>query len=213
MEQATLSPTIQALHEAWEVAAKMAADFDGTVLPPVTITVQRSSKAWGHITTRPAWVAGEVERLEVMVSGENLARGPRGVLGTVLHEAAHAYNRVHGIRDTDTNGRHNKRFAKTAEQVFGLTIGQNRNGWSETSMTDEVAASHAATMATLDAAFTTVARTGTALGGAAVALPPARNKNLHKAQCECGSTLRASATVLARGVTCDECDTRFTMVS
>lgn len=213
MEQATLSPTIQALHEAWGVAAKMAADHDGTILPPVTITVQRSGKAWGHITTRPTWVAGEVARLEVMVSGENLARGARGVLGTVLHEAAHAYNMVHGIRDTDTNGRHNKRFAKTAEQVFGLTIGQNRNGWSETSMTDEVAATHEAIMATLTAAFTTVARTGTALGGFPVAGPKPRNKNLNKAVCGCGGTIRASATVLAKGVTCDECDTPFEMVS
>lgn len=212
MQQVTLSPTIQALHEAWEVAAKMAEQYDGTILPPVTITVQRSSKAWGHITTRPTWVAGTIERLEVMVSGENLARGPRGVLGTVLHEAAHAYNMVHGIRDTDTNGRHNKRFQKTAQDVFGLTIGQNRNGWSETSMSDEVAATHEAIMATLDAAFTTVARTGTALGTAPIG-PKPRNKNLNKAMCGCGGTIRASATVLAKGVTCGECGTDFEVVS
>lgn len=211
MDNTTLSPTIQALHDAWEVAANLAADHDGTVLPPVTITVQRSGKAWGHITTGPTWQAGDIDHLEVMVSGQNLARGAREVLGTVFHEAAHAYNMVHDIRDTDTNGRHNKKFARTAEQVFGLTIGQNRYGWSETSMADEVAETHAAIIATLEAAIGPVARGG-GIGGK-VSTPPARNKNLNKAQCGCGGTIRASATVLAKGVTCDECGTNFEVVS
>jgi hypothetical protein len=42
---------------------------------------------------------------EVFVGGEGLARGPAHVLGTLLHEAAHAPARVRGIKDTSRQGR------------------------------------------------------------------------------------------------------------
>jgi len=48
---------------------------------------------------------------EVFVGGEGLARGPAEVLGTLLHEAAHALADVRGIKDTSRQGRwHNARF-------------------------------------------------------------------------------------------------------
>jgi hypothetical protein len=46
------------------------------------------------------WLHGERELPEVFVGGEGLARGPVDVLGTLLHEAAHALAHVRGIPDT-----------------------------------------------------------------------------------------------------------------
>ena len=62
---------------------------------------------------------GEAVRLpEVFVGGEGLARGPADVLGTLLHEAAHALAHVRGIKDTSRQGRwHNARFKALAEEL------------------------------------------------------------------------------------------------
>jgi len=200
---ATLAPTIDALHEAWGEAAKVAAD-NGITLPPVIITVQRSRKSWGHISTVPTWQADGDGRLEVMVSGENLARGARDVFGTVLHEAAHGANIARGIKDCDQNQRHNKRYKEAAE-MFGLTVEQmGRYGYAKTTVTDDTAERHAAIIATLDAAIKAAAITGPM--GKAV---PTRDKNNPSAQCECGKKVRASREVLASGITCNECGTRF----
>jgi hypothetical protein len=49
--------------------------------------------------------AGAAVRLpEVFVGGEGLARGPANVLGTLLHEAAHALAHIRGIKDTSRQG-------------------------------------------------------------------------------------------------------------
>ena len=51
-----------------------------------------------------------------MISGEGLRRSPAEVLGTLLHEAAHALAHARGIKDTSRQGRyHNKHFKTHAE--------------------------------------------------------------------------------------------------
>ena len=53
-----------------------------------------------------------------MISGEGLRRSPREVLGTLLHEAAHALAHARGIKDTSRQGRyHNKHFKTLAEEL------------------------------------------------------------------------------------------------
>jgi len=68
---------------------------------------------------------------EVFVGGEGLARGPADVLGTLLHEAAHALAHVRGIKDTSRQGRwHNARFKALAQEV-GIEVSKDeRLGWS-----------------------------------------------------------------------------------
>ena len=57
-----------------------------------------------------------------MISGEGLRRTPDEVLGTLLHEAAHALAHARGIKDTSRQGRyHNKHFKTCAEQL-GLAV-------------------------------------------------------------------------------------------
>jgi hypothetical protein len=68
---------------------------------------------------------------EVFVGGEGLARGPADVLGTLLHEAAHALAHVRGIKDTSRQGRwHNARFKALAEEI-GIQVTRDASiGWS-----------------------------------------------------------------------------------
>ena len=71
-----------------------------------------------------------------MISGEGLRRTPHEVLGTLLHEAAHALAYERGIKDTSRQGRyHNKPFKTCAEQL-GLTVEHDdRFGWSAATIT------------------------------------------------------------------------------
>lgn len=247
---ATLAPVITALHEVYDILAESVLKTEGVTLPPAIFTVQRDSRAWGHITVRPAW-AQETEALdeeyayagyaismgltplktvekgfhEIMVSGENLRRGARAVFGTTAHETAHAFNIVKGIKDVDSNGRHNKKFQATAERVFGLTITKVSEsiGWSHTEVSDECATRWAECIAKLDEAIAVVS--GTPVGGGGSfggfgglfgglgggTAPKGRNKNLLKAECPCGGTIRASLKTLAKGVVCGECEEAYTV--
>ena len=118
-----VAPVVTTLQKVWKRLQKV-----HPTLPDATIVIKRDSRAWGHTTTVKVWgsqatkgrgkaktVSLANERYEVMVSGENLSRGAEAVLGTLLHEAAHALNLAAEVRDVDSNGRHNKKFKATAE--------------------------------------------------------------------------------------------------
>ena len=189
---ATLAPVIEALHAVYAEKAAEVLAVHGVVLPPVVFTVQRSAKAWGHVTLAPTWNAADGGRHEVMVSGENLGRGAVPVLGTLFHEMAHVFNLKTEVRDVDQNGRHNKRFKKTAEEVFGLSISENRHGWSETAVPESTVTANAAHVARIEAALQVSAGAHAAAGPK----PKARNKNLLACECaECGVKVR-----MAQGV-------------
>lgn len=247
---ATLAPVVEALHDTYrDLGEHVARLSHGTVtLPPVVFVVQRDSQAWGHITTRPTWgqeyeapdedyayapwaisvglgtVTKTAGFFEIMVSGENLGRGGREVFGTVAHETAHAINLVRGVRDVDTNGRHNKRFKETAEHFFGLTIEEyapnHWAGWTKTTVGRPCAEKWAEQIARIDNAIQVASghktggtATGGGLGGffgGGGTTSTGRNKNMTKAVCGCGSIIRTSAKALAKGITCGGCGEDFT---
>jgi len=222
---------VTALQAVW---ANLMATTPG--LPPVTIIIKRDSKAWGHTTIAKTWGAqtreGEGftltgERHEIMVSGENLARGPINVLGTLLHEASHALNLANGVRDCDSNGRHNMKFKATAEGTFGLEIRQaGRLGWTDTHVTLDTLERYAAELLIIGTALnmSTVAHTPKVQGLPGFTLPPTggaaptpprkpRNKNNPKAVCACeGSSIRAPLKVIVAGVRCEVCGELFAIV-
>jgi hypothetical protein len=248
-QDATLAPVITALHEVYDILAESVLKTEGVALPPAVFTVQRSARAWGHISVRPTW-AQEQEELdteypyatwavsmgltptkttekgfhEIMVSGENLRRGARAVFGTTAHETAHAYNIVQGIRDVDSNGRHNKKFQATAERVFGLTITKVSEsiGWSHTEVSDECAERWADCITKLEEAIAVVSGTkvgqggGISIGGfggmfGGGSAPKGRNKNLLKASCACGHSVRVSRKDLPFVGACRACEEDFTV--
>jgi hypothetical protein len=246
-EETTLAPVVEALHTAYADLSAHVQAVTGKPLPRAIIVVKRDARAWGHITVAGnAWKSESMELdedyaygavavsmglglksveqgfHEIMVSGENLSRGGRAVFGTLAHEASHAYNIMAGIRDVDSNGRHNKKFKSTAESLFGLEITKVSEsiGWSFTTVPESCRATWWKSIKAIDDAIATVAQhgqTGSSFGGGGGftfggggSAPTGRNKNLLKATCGCGSTLRASQKVLDKGVTCDECGENFT---
>ena len=248
--EATLAPVITALHEVYDILAESVLKTEGVTLPRAVFTVQRSERAWGHISV-VAVSLKKTEELdedyayspwaisigltplktvehglhEIMVSAENLRRGGRAVFGTVAHETAHALNIVKGVRDVDSNGRHNKKFKATAEQAFGLTITKVSEsiGWSHTEVSEECATRWAECIAKIDEAIAVVGQAHASQGGGRISIggmfgglgggsaPKGRNKNLLKAQCGCGGTIRASLKTLAKGVVCGECEEVYTV--
>lgn len=245
-EAGNLAPVIEALKKIEGVLRESVKEQTGRELPPVTFIIKRDARAWGHITIANAWATEEEEldldyayapfavayglghktvvkgHREVMVSGENLNEGALHVFGTVAHEYAHHYNLEAGIKDVDLNGRHNKRFKDTAENLFGLTIEEyapnHWAGWTKTTVGRECAKRWRECIRLLEEAIETYApshKTGTATGGGfggGFVLPPmptGRDKNGIRATCGCGSIIRTSAKALAKGITCGECGEEF----
>jgi hypothetical protein len=141
---------------------------------------------------------------EVFVGGEGLARGPAEVLGTLLHEAAHALAHVRGIKDTSRQGRwHNARFKALTEEV-GIEVTKDaRIGWSPTALAEATREAYADTIAALGAALrlyrsAEITDTGTRKPG-----PP-------PCVCACGRRIRVASSVLAAGpITCGVCGVDF----
>lgn len=79
--------------------------------------------------------AGSGALPEVFVGGEGLAAGDAQVLGTLLHEAAHAIAHTREIQDASGQGRyHNRRYAALAAEV-GLAVAKIGDiGWSDTAV-------------------------------------------------------------------------------
>lgn len=209
---ADLSPAVKALEEGYRI---IQAEYPSA--PAVTVVVKRDARAWGHTTVDPQWTAatsdGETAtHYEVMISGENLRRGAEAVAATLLHEAAHAINLASGVRDCDVNGRHNTKFRDQA-QAMGLDVAEyGWHGWTLTTLSDEGRTRWAALLARLDEGLNASAVAidpsvlvvvppaagGAPTAGPVAVAPPKRTgrRNLIKAVCTCGHSIRASQTVL-----------------
>ncbi|WP_417512528.1 hypothetical protein [Microbacterium sp.] len=200
------APLVEAIEAAW--AAIQDAHND---VPEVVVTLGSGSSAkgltLGHFAA-DRWVRGEDAVHELFVGGEGLARGGSDVMGTLIHEAAHAAAQARGIKDTSRQGRyHNQQFRAIAES-FGLTIEHDpKLGWSTTTLPQASAARYAATIAALDAAITAHRRAEvhTANGGRK------SSNNGAAATCGCGRKVRASLAVLDAGpILCGLCGDEFT---
>lgn len=203
MKTATLTKTenLSGIVSALEQAHAMIQEKTGA--PRATILVTRKTgRTMGHFTHAKLWKAGDEAFHEIMISANYFERGARAVLGTLLHETAHSLDLQNGIQGVTGDGYHNKKFKETAE-ALGLTITQAKGiGWSVTEVSDACAERWAEALALIENALALMADSEQAkkTGG--------RNKNLLKAVCKC-SSIRASATVIENGVTCNKCGEVF----
>lgn len=211
LERASLAPLVEALQDAHNRLVDHVRDVEGVSLPYAVVTVagddsKGNKRKYGHFTVGQAWQAEEGQGFhEIMITGEGLQRGAIATFGTLAHETTHLYNTVQGVKDVDSNGRHNQKFRDNAVRLFGLTIEQAGSiGWSQTSVSKSCAERWAEIIEGIEAELLLVR---SLIGGASK--PKGRNKNLLKAVCECGDSIRASAKVIAKGVTCDECETHY----
>ena len=198
------STLLKALEDIWAAIRRHHPEVPAVVIIIASGTGGKHAK-WGHHAPG-RWHNGSAEHAEVMISGEGLARTPREVLATLLHEAAHALADARGVTDTSRQGRyHNRKFALLATEL-GLDATENDQfGWSATTVTDATARRYADGLALLTAAMT-IWRNGerTAPTGAK------RNTNLIPASCPCERTIRVAASTLREApITCQACDGQF----
>lgn len=106
-------------------------------LPVVNILSRGSRKLVLGWSLQHGWLHGEVKHHEITICAETLNRPIADVLETLLHEMAHYYNAYHDINDCNHQGRHNKKFKKTAEELFFLKVDKmGHKGWAYTSLTE-----------------------------------------------------------------------------
>jgi hypothetical protein len=203
---AVVSRLLAVLEDAWTAIRR-----HHPQIPPVVIIIASGSngrqRSYGHHAPQ-RWHAAGTDRTEIMISGEGLARDAASVLGTLLHEAAHALAAARGIQDTSRQGRyHNQKFKAHAEEL-GITVEHDtRLGWSITSVPEASARQYAVQITALAEAMTLwrhaeqqATRGGT--GG--------RSTNLLAASCPCGRSIRIAASTLAAApVICAGCDGKF----
>jgi curved DNA-binding protein CbpA len=180
-------------------------------IPPVVIIVASGGngrqRAYGHHAPQ-RWHAAGADRTEIMISGEGLARDAASVLGTLLHEAAHALAAARQIQDTSRQGRYHNQKYKTCAEELGITVEHDqRIGWSITTVPEATARRYAVQIAALAEAMTLWrhAEQQTARGS-----DGGRSTNLLAASCPCGRLIRIAASTLAAApVICTACDGKF----
>ena len=178
-------------------------------IPPAVIIIASGTAGkhprWGHHAPGRWNVAGQ-QRTEIMISGEGLHRSARDVLGTLLHEAAHALAHARGIKDTSRQGRyHNKHFQTCAEQLGLVVEHDDRTGWSASTITDVTGIAYARQLRDLTEAMTLWRHGETTTGPTA-----RRSTNLIAAACFCGRSIRVATSTLAEApITCQACGQDF----
>jgi len=194
-----LSTITKALEQAHEIIKTE------TGAPRATILVTRNLKgAKGHFTPYTPWRTNDEVFSEIDFNLEHFTT-PEELLSTLLHEVAHSLNHANGIDDCSSNQYHNGKF-KTQAEALGLKTEKTKKGYSSTSLTELGAKRWKKALSILATAFELVA-----IGGES-AKPKGRNTNLIKAQCDCEQIIRASASVIKSGVTCNICETDFKAV-
>jgi hypothetical protein len=199
---------VAALEGAWLAIAERHPQ-----LPEAVVVIGAGSERrkglfkWGHFAAL-RWLHGERSLPEVLVTGEGLERSAEEVLGTLLHEGAHAVADVRGLKDTSRDGRyHNARYRSVAVEL-GLAVTQMPGlGWASTRLLPETAAAYAAELERLRAALTLHR---VAEGQDQVAGGGRRSSNLLPAVCGCGRRIRiARATLMAGPILCGLCGQAF----
>lgn len=212
-----LSPVIAALDQAWAMMRERVPELGAAV-----IVVKRDSNAWGHYTLDRPWgrpYGGEMLP-EIMISGENLARGAKAVFGTLAHEATHYLQHVDGVKGVDSNGRHNMKFAAGAAFYFGLDVTKvvEHHGFSNTEVPDAAVEIWKDVIDVIDAGIAVAAGrphvaglpgVGISVGGGS-GIRGGRNKNNDKYTCQCGHIMRMSRKAyVASQPYCSVCVSNF----
>jgi len=199
-----ISAVVRVLEDIWAAIRARHGEVPAVVIIIASGT-DRKQPVWGHHAPG-RWHTGTGQRAEIMISGEGLGRTPQDVLGTLLHEAAHALAAARGIKDTSRQGRyHNTKYKMLAEEL-GITVTFDPAiGWSITLVPDSTAETYADHLVILQAAMT-LWRTNEELSPT-----QRRNSNLIAAICPCGRSIRAAASTLAEApIICTACGEPFT---
>ena len=115
---------IEALAKVWSRIRVYQPDVPGVMLLAAP-SLRSDLSVLGHFAPlrwRPRQ-KGVASHHEVMVVAEHLDRDPTEIVGTLIHEAAHAMNFERNIHDCSRSQYHNRAF-KTAAEALGLEVTQ-----------------------------------------------------------------------------------------
>lgn len=215
----------EALARVWDAIQAHHPAVPSVVLLPVPNPHQHRN-VLGHFAAM-RWqgrtVAGGKRLHEVVVVAEHLDRQAADIVGTLLHEAAHALNFERGTRDCSASQYHNRVFLRAAEEL-GLQVEQVPHyGFAVTRLLPETAARYAAEIAALETVLlhrkglrapvrppngTATPPTGTDSEGEGE--DPSPKGRYLKASCTCPLNIRvARATLAATTIRCETCDQPF----
>jgi hypothetical protein len=197
------SPLLACLERTWQAIRQRHPEVPEAVLVVASGTDGKRLNL-GHFAAHRWQVAG-ADCPEVLVGGEGLQRGPTGVLGTLLHEAAHGLAQARRVADTSRQGRyHNRRYATLAREL-GLEVAtQPPIGWSHTTVPEPTADRYAAQLAELATALVLWRRLEQRAGNGS------RARNLLACTCGCGRRIRAAKATLAQApIVCALCAQPF----
>lgn len=198
------SSLLKVLEDTWLEIRRRHPEIPAVVIIIASGTDGKQTRLGHHAPGR--WNVAGHQRAEIMISGEGLRRTARDVLGTLLHEAAHALADARGIRDTSRQGRyHNTKYATLAREL-GIEVTQDpKIGWSITSVPDTTATIYSTQVRALTNAMTMWRRSEAPAGGT-----QRRNTNLIAAACPCDRSIRVAASTLeAAPITCEACHGEF----
>lgn len=211
MSNINMNVIIGELHRAYNFFNN---EYYKNQLPMPIILVQSKGNrknSLGWCTVRPIWKENDEQegKYELNIVAEALNRGSEKVISTLLHEMAHLYNLMNGIKDVSRGGTyHNTKFKKTAES-HGLEVGFSKSlGHSPSKLNlqsiklleklklDEQAFS----IARIELKKSNESYRNKVNGGKKV------KKNLVQYLCKCGKTVYSEEKVLIK---CCECGESF----
>lgn len=111
--------------------------FNGELETPI-ITIQSSSRSYGHYSLSPLWEVKGGAKHEINIAAGTLDRPIEYTIATLLHEMVHMYNdTILNVQDCSGSSHmyHNKAF-KSAAETHGLIVTHTRYGWSHTEPSD-----------------------------------------------------------------------------
>jgi curved DNA-binding protein CbpA len=198
------SRILKVLEDTWLEIRRWHPDIPAAVIIIASGTDGKQARLGHHAPGR--WNVAGQQYAEIMISGEGLRRSPDDVLGTLLHEAAHALAHARGIKDTSRQGRYHNNHFKTCAEQLGLTVEHDdRFGWSATTITDATKFAYARQLRDLADAMTMWRHGETTTGPTT-----RRNSNFIAAICPCGRSIRVAASTLAEApITCQACGQDF----
>lgn len=205
-EQSVTEALVSAVTLVWREIRRRHPDVPDVVLTLGSGTVGQRGRAvkLGHFAA-DRWAQGDTAIAELFIGGEGLRRGAAGVLGTLLHEAAHGVACTRGIKDTSRGGRyHNSRFRALGEEL-GLVLNKSdARGWSTTQLATGTAHEYVTELAALGEAITAYRR------AEVVGTGTTTSRNLVAAACGCARKIRVARTTLAAApIVCGGCGRAF----
>ena len=226
MKTSVSAPLVKAIENVWTEIQAQNPD-----VPDVVVTLGSGAVSYGmklgHFAAN-VWTHEDTDIHELFVGGEGLQRGAKGVLGTLLHEAAHAVAEQRQVKDTSRQGRyHNKNFKAIAEEMGISVIHSESLGWSTTEVPEETVNLYSIQLLELDACITAY-RHGferymggsSATSGGTLKKDPEgdepkaskpKNGLVLECQCETPRKIRVAATVAELGdISCSVCGEVFT---